>query len=139
MPDYPWFPPGRAYDVWLKRHVVDLGVPVGIDTFAPNEKDAPSLRAWWASIVRHAFSPGGLHTSLSGLRDAGLRPKLRRIKVPTLGMNRRCDQAVRFQAGEHLAQQIPGAVWRPFEGVDYLSFYGDRGSVIEAILEFAAR
>jgi hypothetical protein len=53
-------------------------------------------------------------------------------------MHRRGDRAVRFEAGEHLAQQIPGAVWHPLEGVDHFWWCGDSAPVIQAILKFAA-
>jgi DNA-binding SARP family transcriptional activator/pimeloyl-ACP methyl ester carboxylesterase len=138
-PDYPWALPARAYDVWLQRLVAGWGGPVGIETFAPSEKDDPSWRAWWARIVRHAASPGGLQTVLGGLRDADLRADLGRIAAPTLVMHRRGDSAVRVQAGKHLAQHIPGAVWRPLEGIDHFWFCGDSASVIQAILAFAVR
>jgi pimeloyl-ACP methyl ester carboxylesterase len=138
-PDYPWALPAYAYDVWLQRLVAGWGGPAGIETFAPSEKDDPTLRAWWARLVRHAASPGGLEAILGGLRDADLRTDLSRINVPTLVMHRRGDRAVRFEAGEHLAQQIPGAVWHPQEGVDHFWFCGDSASVIQAIREFATR
>lgn len=138
-PDYPWALPAGAYDVWLQRLVAGWGGPVGIETFAPSQKDDPTLRAWWARIVRHAASPGGLQTILGGLRDADLRADIGRIAVPTLVMHRRGDRAVRFEAGKHLAQQIPGAVWRPQEGVDHFWFCGDSVSVIQAIQQFAAQ
>lgn len=138
-PDYPWALPASAYDVWLQRLVAGWGGPVGIETFAPSEKDDPALRAWWARLVRHAASPGGLETILGGLRDADLRADLERIGVPTLVMHRRGDRAVRFEAGEHLARKIPGAVWLPLEGVDHFWWCGDSAPVIQAILKFAAR
>ncbi|MEO8525064.1 MAG: alpha/beta fold hydrolase [Caldimonas sp.] len=138
-PDYPWALPAPAYDVWLQRLVAGWGGPVGIETFAPSEKDDPALRAWWARLVRHAASPGGLETILGGLRDADMRADLARIGVPTLVMHRRGDRAVRFEAGEHLAQNIPGAVWQPLEGIDHFWWCGDGAPVIQAILEFAAR
>ena len=137
-PDYPWALPAAAYDVWLQRLVAGWGGPVAIETFAPSEKDDPALRAWWARIVRHAASPGGLETILGGLRDADLRADLHRIAVPTLVMHRRGDRAVRFQAGEHLAQQIPGALWQPLEGDDHFWWCGDSAAVVQAILKFAA-
>lgn len=138
-PDYPWALPASAYDVWLQRLIAGWGGPVGIETFAPSEKDDPALRAWWARIVRHAASPGGLETILGGLRDADMRADLDRIVVPTLVMHRRGDRAVRFEAGEHLAQKIPGAVWHPLEGDDHFWWCGDSAPVIQAILKFAAR
>ncbi len=137
-PDYPWALPAHAYDEWLRRLAAGWGGPVGIETFAPSEKDDPILRAWWARIVRHGASPGGLQAILSGLRNADLRADLSRIAVPTLVMHRRGDRAVRFEAGEHLAQHIPGAVWRPQEGIDHFWFCGDSASVIRAIREFVA-
>jgi DNA-binding SARP family transcriptional activator/pimeloyl-ACP methyl ester carboxylesterase len=136
--DYPWALPASAYDVWLQRLVAGWGGPVGIETFAPSQKDDPVLRAWWARIVRHGASPGGLETILAGLRDADLRADLHRISAPTLVMHRRGDRAVRFGAGEHLAQQIRGAVWQPLEGEDHFWWCGDSASVVQAILKFAA-
>ena len=138
-PDYPWALPAAAYDVWLQRLIAGWGGPVGIETFAPSEQDDPALRAWWARLVRHAASPGGLETILGGLRDADLRADLGRIGVPTLVMHRRGDRAVRFEAGEHLARHIAGAVWQPLEGTDHFWWCGDSAPVIDAIVKFAAR
>ena len=138
-PDYPWALPASAYDAWLRRLIAGWGGPVGIETFAPSEKDDPVSRAWWARLVRHAASPGALETILGGLRDADLRAELHRIGVPTLVMHRRGDRAVRFEAGEHLARHIPGAVWHPLEGVDHFWWYGDSAAVSEAILRFTAQ
>ncbi|SFQ62620.1 DNA-binding transcriptional activator of the SARP family [Variovorax sp. OK605] len=136
-PDYPWALPAAAYDVWLKRLVAGWGGPVGIETFAPSEQGDPALRAWWARLVRHAASPGGLEAILAGLRDADMRAELARIGVPTLVMHRRGDRAVRFEAGEHLARSIPGAVWQPLEGTDHFWWSGDSQPVVQAVLKFA--
>ena len=137
-PDYPWALPAAAYDVWLQRLIAGWGGPVGIETFAPSEQHDPALRAWWARLVRHAASPGGLETILGGLRDADLRDDLRRIAVPTLVLHRRGDRAVRFEAGEHLARHIPGAAWQPLDGDDHFWWCGDSASVTRAILAFTA-
>jgi len=135
-PDYPWALPAAAYDVWLKRLVAGWGGPVGLETFAPSAQDDPALRAWWARLVRHAVSPGGLETILGGLRDADLRAELAQLRVPTLVMHRRGDRAVRLEAGRHLAQAIPGATWHPLEGIDHFWWCGDGDAVLRAILEF---
>jgi len=135
-PDYPWALPAAAYDVWLQRLVAGWGGPAGLETFAPSGQDDPALRAWWARLVRHATSPGGLEAILRGLRDADLRAELARIRVPTLVMHRRGDRAVRFDAGRHLAGAIPGAAWCPLEGVDHFWWRGDGDAVLRAILEF---
>ena len=134
--DYPWALPASAYDEWLRRLIAGWGGPVGIETFAPSQQHDPALRAWWARLLRHGASPGGIETILSGLRDADLRADLGRIGVPTLVMHRRGDHAVRFEAGEHLARHIPGAVWHPLDGVDHFWWCGDSAPIIEAILKF---
>lgn len=135
-PDYPWAMPSAAYDVWLKRLVAAWGGPAGLETFAPLEQQDPALRAWWARLVRHAASPGGLEVILAGLRDTDIRADLGRIAVPTLVMHRRGDRAVRFGAGEHLARCIPGATWLPLEGEDHFCWCGDRAAVARAVLSF---
>ena len=135
--DYPWALPAAAYDVWLNRLIAAWGGPVGLETFAPGQQDDPALRAWWARLVRHSASPGGLATILGGLRDADLRADLARIRAPTLVMHRRGDRAVRFEAGEHLARTIPGAAWLPLEGADHFWWCGESEAVIEAVLRFA--
>ena len=138
-PDYPWALPAAAYDTWLKRLVAGWGGPVGLETFAPSAHEDPALRAWWARLVRHAVSPGGLESVLAGLRDADLRAELARLRVPTLVMHRRGDRAVRFEAGEHLARHVAGAVWQPLEGTDHFWWCGDSAPVVDAIVRFAAR
>lgn len=138
-PDYPWALTAASFDVWLRYLVAAWGGPADIETFAPSEKDDPALRAWWARMLRHAASPGGIETILTGLRDADLRADLGRIGVPTLVMHRRGDRAVRFEAGQHLARNIPGAVWQPLEGVDHFWFCGDSAAITKAILSFTAR
>jgi pimeloyl-ACP methyl ester carboxylesterase len=111
---------------------------VGLETFAPSAHDDPALRAWWARLVRHAVSPGGLETILAGLRDADLRAELARLRVPTLVMHRRGDRAVRFEAGRHLAEAIPGAAWHPLEGIDHFWWCGDSDAVLRPLLEFTS-
>lgn len=136
-PDYPWALPAPAFDRWLERLVQAWGGPTGIETFAPSGQHDPVLRAWWARMVRHATSPGGLKVILGGLREVDVRDALPRVRVPTLVMHRRGDQAVRFDAGQHLARHIPGARWLPLDGDDHWWWRGDAGRVIDAVLAFA--
>jgi len=53
-------------------------------------------------------------------------------------MHRRGDRAVRFDAGSHLAQNIPGATWQPLEGADHFWWCGDSAPVMQAVCEFVA-
>jgi pimeloyl-ACP methyl ester carboxylesterase/DNA-binding SARP family transcriptional activator len=135
--DYPWALPAPAFDVWLQRLVAAWGGPAGIETFAPTQRDDPTLRAWWGRMLRCSTSPGGMRVILEGLRNVDVRSDLPRVTVPTLVMHRRGDRAVRVDAGAHLAAQIPGAEWRPLDGDDHWWWCGDWERVAQEVVAFA--
>jgi pimeloyl-ACP methyl ester carboxylesterase len=89
-------------------------------------------------MLRHAASPSSLSAVLEGLRDADVRPLLPAIRAPTLVMHRRGDRAVRFEAGEYLAQRIAGARLVPLEGDDHWWWVGDTAPVRAALEAFFA-
>ena len=137
-PDHPWALGRDAFDVWLERLVAGWGGPSCLETFAPSARNDPAVRAWWARMLRHAASPATLRLVLHGLREADIRPLLPSLRVPALVMHRRGDRAVRFGAGEHLAQRLPGAHWLPLDGDDHWWWRGDTEPVLRAMLDFGA-
>lgn len=138
-PDHPWALGRDAFDVWLERLVAGWGGPSGLETFAPSARDDRAVRAWWARMLRHAASPATLRLVLHGLREVDIRPLLPCLRVPALVMHRRGDRAVRFGAGEYLAQRLPGAHWLPLDGDDHWWWRGDTAPVLRAMLDFGAR
>src|SRR5262249_46538352 len=112
--------------------------PADIDTFAPALRDDPSTRAWWARMLRHAASPASMRAILKGLRDADVRDLLPRVGAPTLVIHRRNDRAVRFEAGQHLAANIPGATFMPMDGDCHWWWVGGADAVVSAIFDFSS-
>jgi DNA-binding SARP family transcriptional activator/pimeloyl-ACP methyl ester carboxylesterase len=136
-PDYPWALKRDALDVWRERLLADWGKPASIETFAPSAQHEPELRAWYARMLRLATTPASLGFILRALADTDIRDQLPRVRVPTIVLHRRGDQAVRFGAGEHLARHIPGARFVPLEGADHWWFIGDQQPVMDAIADVA--
>ncbi len=134
-PDYPWALKRDALDLWRERLLADWGKPASIETFAPSAQHEPELRAWYARLLRLATTPASLGFILRALADTDIRDQLPHVRVPTVVLHRRDDLAVRFGAGEHLAQHIPGARFLPLGGADHWWFIGDQQPVLDAIAD----
>lgn len=134
--DYPWALRRDAYERWMQTLVSGWGGPADLATFAPGLAEDPATRAWWVRMLRHAVSPATLRAVLAGLRDADVRALLPRVTQPTLVMHRRDDRAVRFEAGVHLSQHIPGARFVALAGDCHWWWLGDRDRVVDEMLRF---
>ncbi|WP_081162670.1 alpha/beta hydrolase [Ensifer aridi] len=137
--DYPFVLTPAQYDAWLARLVAQWGGPSEIETFAPGLADDRQARSWWAGLLRAASSPGAIRAVLAALRDTDVRSLLSSIRVPTLVLHRRGDRAVRFDAGRHLAEEIPSARFVELDGIDHWAWAGDQDAVIDRIRTFAAQ
>jgi pimeloyl-ACP methyl ester carboxylesterase/DNA-binding SARP family transcriptional activator len=136
--DYPWALRREDFDTWMRKLIAGWGGPADIETFAPTLQADPATRTWWARMLRHAATPASLRTVLTGLREADVRDLLPQVACPTLVMHRRGDRAVRFQAGEHLAANIPAARFLPMPGECHWWWVENPGLVALAILDFAS-
>jgi DNA-binding SARP family transcriptional activator/pimeloyl-ACP methyl ester carboxylesterase len=134
-PDYPWALKRDALDLWRERLLADWGKPASLETFAPSAQHEPELRAWYARLLRLATTPASLGFILRALADTDIRDQLPQVRTPTVVLHRRGDLAVRFGAGEHLAQHIPGARFLPLDGTDHWWFIGDQQPVFDAIAD----
>ena len=135
-PDHPFALRASQFDTWLKRLVAEWGGPAGIETFAPSLAGDSQARAWWAGLLRSASSPGGIKGVLEALRATDVRHLLPRISAPTLVLHRRCDRAVRFEAGRYMASQIAAARFIELDGDDHWFFAGAQQPVLDAIRVF---
>jgi DNA-binding SARP family transcriptional activator/pimeloyl-ACP methyl ester carboxylesterase len=135
-PDYPHALQADQYDVWLQQLIAVWGGPAGIETFAPSLARDPQARAWWASLLRAASSPGAIKGVLEALRDMDVRHLLSRISVPALVLHRRDDRAVRVGAGRHLASHIAQARYVELDGADHWAFAGDQHAALASIRQF---
>jgi DNA-binding SARP family transcriptional activator/pimeloyl-ACP methyl ester carboxylesterase len=134
--DYPWALRRDAFDIWAERLVSGWGGPANIETFAPGAEHDPTVRGWWARMLRHAASPGSLRAVLTGLRDADVRHLLPQVRQPTLVLHRRGDRAVRFEAGEHLARHIEAARFVALDGSSHWWWIEDADRVVGEMTAF---
>lgn len=89
---------------------------------------------WMAYQFRNAPGPWLAYGRLA--RHIDLRPILPAISVPTLILNRKRELFVPVEHARYLAQHIPGAQLREFEGGDHSPWLGDSDPVVSTIAEF---
>lgn len=136
--DYPWARPRKIFDAWLEEFVGAWGSPASLEYFAPSMAQDPEARAEWAHYLRNAATPGSVRGILEALRDIDVRDVLPQIHVPTLVLHRRGDRIAKWQAGEDMANCIPGARFRLLEGDDHWWFLGDSEAILREIEDFLA-
>lgn len=135
-PDYPWARPRKLFDAWLDELIGAWGSPASLEYFAPNLARDPEARAEWAHYLRNAATPASVRGVLEALRDIDVRDILPQIRVPTLVLHRRGDRIARWEAGEDIAQRIPGASFKLLEGNDHWWFIGDSDTILDEIETF---
>ena len=136
--DYPFALKPEALDTWRAQLIAEWGKPASIEVFAPSAAHEPAFRAWWARLLRQAATPASINQVLRAMAETDVRPLLPRLRTRALVLHRRGDRAVRFGAGEHLAQSLPGATFIPLEGEDHWWWLGDQESMFDAITAHAA-
>ncbi|UCG73190.1 MAG: alpha/beta fold hydrolase [Chromatiales bacterium] len=136
--DYPWARPRKLFDAWLDEFIGAWGSPASLEYFAPNLAQDPEARAEWSHYLRNAATPASVRGVLEALRDIDVRDILPQIDVPTLVLHRRGDRIARWEAGEDIAERIPGARFKLLEGDDHWWFIGDSESILEEIESFLA-
>ena len=136
--DYAFALTHAQYEGWLRRLIENWGDAPDIETFAPALAQNRQARNWWTGLLRAASSPGAVKAVLEALRDTDVRRLLPEIGVPTLVLHRRQDRAVRFEAGRHLAEMIPGARFDTLDGEDHWPWAGDAERLLAVISTFIA-
>jgi pimeloyl-ACP methyl ester carboxylesterase len=109
-PDYPFM---RSEEEWARR-VDTIVAQWGLGTFAlkvflPSLAKAPDAISQLAKLERLTFSPGALRAMYRQNFRIDVRPILPVVRVPTLVLHRRADDAIPVENGRYLASQIPGA------------------------------
>jgi pimeloyl-ACP methyl ester carboxylesterase len=84
-------------------------------------------------------SPGDIASLLEIERNLDVRVVLSKIRVPTLVLHRRGDQAIRVGSGRYLAAHIPDAKYVELEGNDHFWWVGDVSSLLAEIERFISQ
>lgn len=70
--------------------------------------------------------------------EIDIRQILPAIRVPTLVMQRTGDRLVPPEVGAYVADRIPGAQYLELPGVDFIPWFEDPDSILEAVEHFLA-
>jgi pimeloyl-ACP methyl ester carboxylesterase len=134
-PTYPWAPdPGQAE--WLDDIERNWGRGVlFLDEFAGSLRDDTHYTEWFAKLERLSASPGAAVAIARMVMQMDVRDVLPTIRVPTLVLHKRDDQAVPLEEGKYIADHIPGAKFVELPGTDHWPWIGHEDAV-EEIQEF---
>ena len=142
--DYPFPVPT---DEQHERYVEEIEQIWGTQEFAAQElRDwgAPTLAnddytiGWLADYLRHAASPGAAIALERMNRGIDIRPALRAIHVPTLVLARDGDLLFTAEETKWMADQIHGARFVSFPGVDHFYWAGNQDELLVEIERFVA-
>jgi pimeloyl-ACP methyl ester carboxylesterase len=140
--DYPFPVPT---DEEHERDVEEIGRIWGTREFAAQELrewGAPTLAGdehtigWLADHLRHAASPGAAIALERMNREIDIRPALPAIHVPTLVLARDGDLLFTAEESKWMADQIRGARFVSFPGVDHFYWAGDQEELLVEIERF---
>jgi pimeloyl-ACP methyl ester carboxylesterase len=134
-PTYPWAPdPGQAE--WLEDLERNWGRGVlFFDEFAGSLRDDQHYKEWFAKLERLSASPGAAVALARMSMQTDVRDVLPMIRVPTLVLHKRDDQAVPLEEGKYIADHIPAATFVELPGTDHWPWIGHEEAV-EEIQEF---
>ena len=79
------------------------------------------------------------HYSIASLRRIDLRPRLKEIRVPTLGIYGQVDRIVDPRQGEVLAQGVPSVQLRRFEHSGHFPMLDEPERFYQLLSEFLDR
>ena len=108
------------------------------DWGAPTLADDDHAIGWLADYLRHAASPGAAIALDRMNRGIDVRPALSAIHVPTLVLARDGDLAFPVEETRWMAEQIHGARFVSFPGVDHFFWVGEQDQLLDEIERFVA-
>ena len=115
-PTYPWAPDPEQAE-WLEDIERHWGRGVlFLDEFAGSLQDDTHYREWFAKLERLSASPGAAAAIARMVMQMDVRDVLPTIRVPTLVLHKRDDQAVPFEEGKHIGGPDPGGEVRRAPG-----------------------
>jgi class 3 adenylate cyclase len=134
---YEWANKPEEREEWLRDLTDSWGREEHPPAIVPSAAEDPRLRAWFAKLERLAASPGAARKLMKVMERYDVRDVLSTIRVPTLVMNRKDDDAINPLHSRYLAEHIPGARYLEFPGRESLTAFGDNSeAVLDEIEEF---
>jgi class 3 adenylate cyclase/pimeloyl-ACP methyl ester carboxylesterase len=134
--DMPWADTEEERAERVARTLEHWGEGSNAALNAPSARGDAGLHGWFARLERMAASPGQMRQVLELLGEVDVRHLLAELRVPTLILHRKDDQAFDVRHSRYLAERIPGARYVELPGVDSLPFVGDVEAYVGEIEEF---
>jgi pimeloyl-ACP methyl ester carboxylesterase len=134
--DYPWGATEAQYQSFIDDIQCNWGGPVGMEIRVPSRINDLQFKKWWAKFLRMGASPATAAAITRMNIDIDVRDILPLIKVPTLIIHARGDQAIELGHGEYLAENIPNSTFVVVDTSDHLPWVGAATEILEAVEEF---
>jgi pimeloyl-ACP methyl ester carboxylesterase len=134
--DYPWGVEEAKLEEHLESIRRDWGGPVGLIERAPSVANDDRFRRWWARFLRMSASPATAIALTRANGEIDVRHILPTIRVPTLIIHAKGDRAIKFEQGQHLAEQIPGAKLVSLPTEDHIPWIGCPELILDEVEEF---
>jgi pimeloyl-ACP methyl ester carboxylesterase/DNA-binding CsgD family transcriptional regulator len=114
------------------------GTGVSLPGSCPSMMADRRFREWGARLERHSCPPGTVRSVFGLAAACDVRSVLGDVRAPTLVLHRAGDQVVDVAHGRHLAESIPGALFRELKGDDHVFFVGDQRAASNEVVRFLA-
>jgi pimeloyl-ACP methyl ester carboxylesterase/class 3 adenylate cyclase len=133
--DFPegWLPRARMeQDLRETEEAWISGRPFG--GLSPDSESNVAIQRWRSKMMRMAASPGAAVALAKMDHATDIRSILPSVHVPTLVTVREGDE--NLPASRYMAEHIPGARFRVFQGDEHGIFFGDQVAILGEIQEF---
>ncbi|MGH3133373.1 MAG: adenylate/guanylate cyclase domain-containing protein [Gaiellaceae bacterium] len=142
--DYPWGFDDAEARQWVDEAEQRFSDPAYVRDIvgmvAPSIADDDALLDWYARTWRlSGASPGAVAAFRRMNLEYDIRPILPAIRAPTLVLQRANVRFVPPKVAAYVADRIPSADYVELPGVDFLPWFGDTKSVLEAVEQFLTR
>ena len=124
--DYPWSSTpeesAAAVERVERRWRTGEALDATLEELAPSLADDATVRQWWRRWLRTSITPGAVAQYYSMYPGIDIRNVLPSVRVPTLILHRKADQAIMFDESRYSAARISGAEFVQLAGHDHVWF-----------------
>jgi len=135
-PGYPWGMTDEQHETRIGLVKDIWGKVIGMERYAPSQRDNPEVARWWATFTQMSASPGDAADLYRMNTTIDIRDILSAIRVPTLIIHARGDKIAPIEAGRYFADHIPNARLLELNSDDHWPYFGDADQVIGEVQEF---
>ncbi len=132
-----WLATDEEFEEFLVYVDTSWGSGKSLPLFAPGAADEADMMVWWGKFERLGGDPRAVTELMEMNRQIDISDVLGAVQVPTLVIHRHDDMLIDFEAGQMLADRIPGARLVDLPGEDHLLSVGDNaGQILDEIEVF---